>query len=98
MSDLAGDGALNLPFEEVPDGPIELPADDFVIVTGVTYRAAVVPSPVTGHPMAAVILDLFRPAGDRLPPVLLLFEDDDLLRFPDDLRRAIRSARRHAGR
>lgn len=98
MSDLGGDGRMNLPFEEVPDGPIDLPADGFEVVTGVTYRAAVLPSPVTGRPMPALILDFYRPTGERVAPLLVLLEDDDLLRFPDDLRRAIRSARRHAGR
>lgn len=73
------DNDLDLPFEEVPGGPITGPIDPAAILCGgIVVRSAAIESPAGRLP--ALILDLYRVDGHRLPPVLLVTEDPEQLR------------------
>ena len=68
---------LDLPFEDVPDGPVSVGLDPrAVLVGGVVVRAAVIPTPQ--GPLPAVIFDFHLATGGALPPVVFAGDADQV--------------------
>ncbi len=81
----------NLPYEEIPDGPVWIDAE-FVVADGFTVRAAFSgPTPAGSFPL--LILSFTNSAGDiKQPDIALLGPPEALLAFADMVRQATRSA------
>lgn len=96
MSDLPEDPipgtGINIPFEDVPGGPIMqgFPAN-MIVCGGVSYRSAFFEDGA-GAKAAVLIFDFHTASGGQVPPIMLACEDEDLLRLPDEIRKAVRSA------
>lgn len=89
-------GDLNLPYEDVPDGPFVMDAE-MLPCGGVVVKAAVLPTP-DGQRMPALVFDFFLADGDRLPSICLVMGVDETLALTDLVRGAVRSAVREARR
>lgn len=87
-------GDLDLPYEDVPDGPFRIDLDA-IACGGVVVRAAAVET-VGGVELPAVIFDFKTAAGGEVPPILLALPTveamTDLARLVTD---AVRSAIRN---
>ncbi|MGE0342541.1 MAG: hypothetical protein AB7O86_05695 [Porticoccaceae bacterium] len=88
-------GDLNLPYEEVPGGPIPLDMNT-KIAGGVVVRAATIPHPVLpGETLPGLVYDFFLADGQRLVPVLLVLSTEEMLAHAELIRKAVRSAINH---
>lgn len=87
-------GDLNMPYEDVPDGPFEIVAS-VLPCGGVLVRSAVLPDPNGGR-VPALLIDFYLANGDRLPSIALIMKPDEMLALPDVVRGAVRSAVREA--
>lgn len=85
----------HLPYEDIPDGPVELDAT-FLWVDGVHVRAATIPlpDPVGRHPMLLIDFTNSAKPDDPLPPVGLIGSPEVLLNFAEVVRQAVRGALR----
>lgn len=84
----------HLPYEDIPDGPVELDAQ-FLLVDGVTVRAATcpLPAPVGRAPM--LLLDFTNSAqAEQLPSIALVGSPEVLLNFAEIVRQSVRGALR----
>lgn len=74
---LGGDDALNLPYEAIPGGPLEL-SKGSEISSGVVLLAATIRHPVTGEPHPAIAFRFSRGDGHFFPDRVLVVERDAL--------------------
>jgi hypothetical protein len=96
-------GRWDLPYEDVPDGPVEIDVEA-LFVDGLTVRAAVhdFPAPVGALPL--LIFDFTTTADPdlRIPPIALVGTPDTLRSVADIVRKAANGAvcghRRRNGR
>lgn len=97
---LGGSGNLNLPYEDVPSGPIYpyREADHLELSGGVVLLGAVIPHPVHGRPHPAIIFRFMRPDGVAYPDRLLVVESEELTALGILLRDTIEGAHRGAQR
>lgn len=86
-------GDLNLPYEPVGPDPIKIGVSG-VLCGGVVYRVAIIDTDIGKMP--AVVWDFYRADGERLTPIILVCTPDELLRLPDELRKAVRDVVRAA--
>lgn len=98
MPDISGAVALGngIPIlgQPAPASPIDqIPP---TVVTEFRFGPMLVNHPVEG-PQAALLLQFGLPDGQKLPPLILVADEDGLLQLPDLLRKAIREARHGAG-
>ena len=80
-------GDLNLPYEPVGGDPIEMTVAG-TVCGGLAYRAAVIDTP--SGPMPSLVWDFWRADGQKLAPIILVVAPEQMLRLPDELRKAIR--------
>lgn len=85
----------HLPYEDVPGGPIDIDAQ-FLMVDGVTVRAATVPLPAPVGRMPLLLIDFTNSAASdvRLPTVGLVGSPEVLLNFAEVVRQSVRAALR----
>jgi len=70
---------LDLPFEEIPGGPVAAPLHpDALVCGGVVIRASVLETDAGRLP--ALIFDFYGVTGVALPPVVLTSDDVNQLR------------------
>jgi hypothetical protein len=93
-----GDGELNLPYEDVPDGPIEIMLPDSTVVCGgLGFRSAMAAHPtMPGEMVPVIVFDFWTAEGGQLPPVALVLPLDAALALPEEIRKAVRAAVRGA--
>lgn len=72
-----GDGSLNLPYEPVPDGPLNIPLD-VAYASGVVVLAAYLPIPEKGKDYPALIFRFSRGDGTFMDDICLVVEKDEL--------------------
>lgn len=94
---LGGDGSLNLPYDDVPGGPINV-EEDVLIAGGVVVRAAVIAHPITAKPHPVLLFTFHLPDGTTLAPIALVVEKPELRALPEAVRGAAAGAMKAAGR
>lgn len=92
-----GDHALDLPYADVPGGPVDVALEDLVddLAGGVTVKAVAVPVDEVGV-LPGLIFDFTHPDGTQGPRVLLVVDEDQATKFPLIVERAVASAVRGA--
>lgn len=90
-------GDLNLPYEEIPDGPVgvPMPAD---ICGGLVVRAGTVPNPMGEGQLPVLLFDFYRHDGTQVAPIALVQTREEFLALASLITQAARSAVRKTGR
>lgn len=84
----------HLPYEDVPDGPLDLDAQ-FLMVDGVTVRAATIALPAPVGPQPILLIDFTNSAqSEQLPSIGLVGSPEVLLNFAEIVRQSVRAALR----
>jgi hypothetical protein len=68
---------LNLPYEPVPNGPVNI-EEDMLVAGGVVVRAAVMAHPETAKPHPVLLFTFYLPDGRTAPVVALIVERGEL--------------------
>lgn len=76
MSDSLGPNDLDLPYEDVPGGPVTANLSHPLVAGGLVVRAAVVPTLNGNHP--ALVFDFHLADGTVLRPIVLVADADQI--------------------
>lgn len=99
------DHSLDLPFEKVPDGPLNVDMENVLIAGGLVVMAACIP--LTGltdieqgtanHKVTpALVFRFVDPMGQDYPPMVLILDDDQMGKLRPLVNQAIHAAREGA--
>lgn len=96
---MTGPGGWDLPYEEIPDGPIDLDLAGLPM-DGLTVRAAVqnFPEPIGTLPILVFDFTSSAMPDQPLPPIVLVGPPDVLLRVAQLVRKSTTSAIRAASK
>lgn len=83
-------GDLDLPFEGVPDGPVERD-DDYLVCGGVVVSAAVVAGP-GDRQWPALVFDFKTAEGGTFPPILLAVPPEGMAPLAELMKSAMAAA------
>jgi hypothetical protein len=81
---------LDLPFEEVPGGPVHAPLENPIIAGGLVVRAAVLPT--EAGPMPALVFDFKLANGTAAPPIVFVSDADQVGKLSPLIEAAVRAA------